>query len=103
MAVTYTSRFHCPEDPGGLVQETLAMGSAFPGPAEDVLVSWSLRLDEDLPPARAASRLLERLDLSDGPLPEGACGRLVALLRQAAVEPDEKAARRRGGRRGRRN
>lgn len=104
MAVTYKSPYHCPEDPGGLVQETLAMGSGFPGPAEDILLSWSLRLAEGLAPQTAAQRLLERIGLEQGPPPDGACGQLVTLLRQAAeAGPSRPGPRRRGGWRARRN
>ncbi len=103
MSITYVSRYHCPEDPGGLVRETLNLGDDFPGPAHDVLLSWSLRLDEGLAPHVAARRLLKRYDLLREPLPSGACGELVRLLQQAAKEPTERPARRRGGRDGRRN
>ncbi len=103
MAVTYTSRYHCPEDPGGLIQETLDLGPGFPGPAEDVLLSWSLRLDDDLPAEAAARLLLARIGLAEGPLPPGDCGRLVGLLRQAAMQSETGVKRRRGGSRNRRN
>ncbi len=103
MSITYTSPLHCPEDPGGLVQETLNLGDDFPGPAEDILVSWSLRLDEGLSPQAASQRLLHRLGLAEGPLPAGACGRLVELLRQATRNSGERPSRRRGGWRSRRN
>ncbi len=103
MSITYTSPHHSPEDPGGLIRETLNLGADFPGPAADILLSWSLRLADDLPPHVAAGRLLERYGLSDAPLPPGPCGELVSLLSQAAVEPAPRPARRRGGWRSRRN
>lgn len=103
MGITYTSPLHCPEDPGGLVQETLNLGDDFPGPAEDILVSWSLRLDDGLAPQVAAQKLLTRLELLEGPLPAGACGRLVTLLRQATLHSGGRPSRRRGGWRSRRN
>ncbi|MEO1192360.1 MAG: hypothetical protein AAFY02_11425 [Pseudomonadota bacterium] len=103
MSVTYTSPHHSEEDPGGLIREVLNLGDAFPGPAADILLSWSLRLDDSLPAAEAARRLLERYDLQAGEPPAGACGELVVLLRQAAEAPPPASGRRRGGWRSRRH
>lgn len=102
MAVRYVSRHHSPEDPGGLIAEALALGADFPGPAEDLLLAWSLRLAEDLPAQEAARRLIERHGLAAAALP-GAAGRLVELLRQAAAADPAASGRRRGGWRGRRS
>lgn len=104
MATKYVSPHHSPDDPGGVIREVLLMGPDFPGPAEDVMLAWTLRLGPDREPADAAKRLLAAYDVAEGPLPEGACGKLVDLLRQTAVS-GEVASRpvRRGGRqRGRR-
>lgn len=104
MNVKYVSPYDSPEDPGGLIREVLELGPEFPGPAEDVLLSWSLRLGEGQEAAAAARTLLQRYGIENAPLPEGACGRLVLLLRQAASgERPEHAGRRRGGWRGRRS
>ena len=103
MTITYTSPHHSPEDPGGLIREVLNLGADFPGPAADILVSWSLRLADDLPPHVAARRVLERYGIADTPLPPGACGELVGMLRKAAEEPASPPPRRRGGWQGRRN
>ena len=84
MATRYLSPHHTPDDPGGVIREVLLMGPEFPGPAEDVILAWTLRLGVDRDPAEAAGRLLAAYDLAEGPLPEGACGTLVDLLRQAA-------------------
>jgi hypothetical protein len=102
MAVRYVSRHHSPEDPGGLIAEALALGADFPGPAEDLLLAWSLRLADDLPAPEAARRLIERLGLASLSLP-GAAGRLIELLRQAAASPPTASGRRRGGWQGRRS
>jgi hypothetical protein len=102
MAVRYISQFHSAEDPGGLIGEALALGADFPGPAEDLLLAWSLRLADDLPAPEAARRLIDRLGLADLTLP-GAAGRLVELLRQAAASIAPPTGRRRGGWRGRRS
>ncbi|HEX9769124.1 MAG TPA: hypothetical protein VGA50_08110 [Kiloniellales bacterium] len=101
MATKYLSPHHSPDDPGGVIREVLLMGPEFPGPAEDVMLAWTLRLGPDLDPTDAAKRLLAAYELTDGPLPEGACGKLVDLLRQTAGSGDLAASRpnRRGGRR----
>ena len=103
MATKYLSPHHSPDDPGGVIKEILLMGPEFLGPAEDVILGWTLRLGADLDPADAAKRLLAAYELAEGPLPEGACGTLVDLLRQAANSRELAASRpvrRRGRRRG---
>jgi len=84
MPITYTSKYHCPEDPGGSIHEALAMGDAFPGPARDIVLAWMLRLDGSIAAHAAAQRLLDSHGLAEGPLPEGRRGELVRLLREAA-------------------
>lgn len=106
MAIKYISANDSPDDPGGLIKEILDMGAEFPGPAEDILVAWMLRLGEDRDPAAAARRLLDSYGIAEGPLPDDACGRVVELLRQAADFPQTRLAghlRRRGGPGGRRD
>lgn len=104
MPIHYASPHHSPEDPGGLIHEALSMGAAFPGPAEDLLLAWTLRLAPELDPQQAARHLLERYALTQ----EGAEGeplaRLVALLEQTAEQGMTwaGAGRRRGGWRSRR-
>ncbi len=103
MATKYLSPHHSPDDPGGVIREVLLMGPEFPGPAGDVILAWTLRLGVDRDPADAAKRLLATYELAEGPLPEGACGKLVDLLRQAASSRDlaaNRPVRRRGRRRG---
>jgi len=84
MAITYTSKYHAPEDPGGIIGEILNMGAEFTGPAQDVLLGWTLRLDETQDPATAARAVLVKYGLEDSADPEGACGDLVRLLRETA-------------------
>jgi hypothetical protein len=86
-----------PEDPVGLIGQALAMGADFPGPAEDVLLSWMLKLDPAVDPIAAAATLLEHHGLAEGELPPGESGRLVRLLRETA-----RCAPGAAGRRGRR-
>ncbi len=110
MAVTYTSKYHAPEDPGGIVGEILNMGAEFEGPAQDALLGWTLRLGDTQDPAVAARAVLKKYGLVEGPAPEGACGDLVKLLRETASYSQArldahmcrpKSARRRGGRKAR--
>ena len=87
------------EDPVGLIGQALAMGTEFPGPAEDVLLSWILKLDPDLDPAAAAAVLVRHYGVAEGPLPPGESGKLIRLLRETAAAPSAgKAAGRRRGR-----
>lgn len=88
MGITYTSPHHSKDDPGGLIRETLDMGADFPGPARDALLSWILRLGDDADAAVAAKTLLARYGYAEGPVPDGACGELVMLLRETATYPD---------------
>ncbi|MEX0759600.1 MAG: hypothetical protein WD100_08480 [Tistlia sp.] len=89
-----------PEDPGGLVLEVLRMGPEFPGPAQDLLLAWTLKLPDGLDLRAAAARLLEAYGLAEGQPPRDARGTLVTLLREAAAGAPP-PARRRGGWRGR--
>ena len=87
-----------PEDPVGLIGQALAMGADFPGPAEDVLLSWMLKLDAAVDPIAAAAALIRHYGVADGDLPPGESGKLIRLLREtAACTPG--AVGRRSGRR----
>lgn len=96
MAVKYDTAHNSPEDPGGLVKQALDMGDDFPGPAEDILLAWMLRLGEGRTAQAAAAQLLIAYEIAEGPVPETAIGRLIALLRETATSP-QCAPRRRGG------
>jgi hypothetical protein len=101
--VRYLSDHDSPDDPGGLIREVLALGDAFPGPAEDIVLAWLLRLGQDRDPGQAAQRLIADYGLDGEPQPGGACGRLVAMLRETAAYPEQRMRRhlcqprRRGG------
>jgi hypothetical protein len=104
MAVRYVARYHSDDDPGGLIREVVELGDGFPGPAGDVLLSWLLRLEAGKDPAEVASRLLRDYDIAEQPLPEGACGELIGLLREVSeygAERLERTMRPSRGRRGR--
>jgi len=113
MSITYTSTYHCDDDPGGILGEILHMGEEFEGPAQDALVGWTLRLGDGIDPAEAAKRLLVRYEAVASAAPTGACGELIRLLRETAQysrgrldahlcrpEPAHRS-RRRGGRKAR--
>ncbi len=79
------------------------MGAEFPGPAEDILLSWILSLDRALDPAAAAQELIDAYGL-EIPADHRATLRLRDLILQTARFPDgalpsQAAARRRGRRR----
>ena len=77
------------EDPTGLIGQAVAMGAEFPGPAEDVLLSWILTLAPDLDPIVAAARVIEHYRIAAEPEPARELGRLARLLREtAACLPD---------------
>lgn len=96
MTLHYASPLHNEDDPGGLIGQAFAMGDEFPGPAEDLLLSWMLRLPQGADASAAAGRLLQRyLDGRDLPSHPPSL-RLVELLRETAEAP---SGARRGGRR----
>ena len=49
-----------PLDPKALLEQAFEMEDEFPGPAEDLLLSWLLSLGADQAPASAAAALLPR-------------------------------------------
>ena len=90
MVIKYVSKHDSPDtpdDPGGLIKEGLDMGREFPGPAQDILLAWMLRLGDDHDAVAAARRLIEAYGLADGTPLAGACGELVELLQQTASSP----------------
>jgi len=103
MTIRYLSEHDSPDDPGGLIREVLELGEDFPGPAEDVVLAWILRLGQDRDPGEAAKRLVADYRLDSEPQPGGACGRLIAMLKETAAYPAQRITRhlcqprRRGG------
>ena len=93
VAIKYVSKHHTDDDPGGVIHEVIQAGPEFQGPAEDIILSWTLKLASDRDPAAAAQRLLQKYDLAEGPLPEGAVGRVVEMLREAALYPETRLRR----------
>ena len=88
-----------PLDPKALLEQAFEMGEEFPGPAEDLLLSWLLSLGDVQDPAAAASTLLpaytERVAGKSDALP---IVKLHRLLEQVTSTP---SSGERGGRRGR--
>lgn len=102
MVIKYISPHDSPDDPGGLIKEVIDMGAEFPGPAEDIIVAWTLRLAEGHDAAEAAKRLLVAYEIAEGAAPENEAGKVVTLLRQAAQSPGRHLkGRRQGGRKAR--
>lgn len=93
MAIKYLSPHHSEDDPGGLIHDVLEAGADFQGPAEDVILTWTLRLGDARDPAEAARRLLEAYKVAEGPPPAGAAGRVIELLRQTAAYPEDRLRR----------
>jgi len=102
MPADTTAKRGPPFDPQLLIRQVLDMGADFPGPAEDILLSWILSLDRALDPAAAAQQLIEAYDL-EIPAEHRATLRLRELILQTARFPDGalqgQGARRRRGRR----
>lgn len=89
------------QDPKRLIEQAFEMGAEFPGPAEDLLLSWVLSLPVDADAPGIAALLAERhraqvADLDD----KHPARRLLTLLEQTAVAAATRAQGRRGGRRG---
>jgi hypothetical protein len=88
-------------DPKRLIEQAFEMGAEFPGPAEDLLLSWMLSLPVEADAPSIAALLAERhraqaADLADN----HPARRLLALLEQTAAAGAARAQGRRGGRRG---
>jgi hypothetical protein len=88
-------------DPKRLIEQAFEMGAEFPGPAEDLLLSWILSLPAEADAPAIAARLAERhregvMHLAD----KHPVRRLLALLEQTATAGATRAQGRRGGRRG---
>ena len=94
-----------PEDPNRLIRQVLEMGEEFPGPANDVLLSWLIELKDRIDPAEAARRLIERHNLPGPPFATTPRGKLIRLIHEtasySAERLEEMGGRRRGGRRAR--
>lgn len=97
--MTNTATAH---DPKRLIEQAFDMGTDFPGPAEDLLLSWMLSLAADADAPAIAALLAERHRTQVSHLEEKhPARRLLALLEQTAAAGAARAQGRRGGRRGR--
>jgi hypothetical protein len=77
-----------PLDPKSLLEQAFEMGDEFPGPAEDLLLSWLLSLGGDQPPAEAAAALLPRYTARmQGKSDTLPIAKLHKLLEQVALSP----------------
>src|SRR5262245_11525874 len=100
MPADTTAKRGPPFDPQLLIRQVLDMGADFPGPAEDILLSWILSLDRTVDPAAAAQQLIDAYGL-EIPAEHRATLRLRELILQTARFPDGslQGARRRSRRR----
>lgn len=73
------------DDPKALIREAFAMGPEFPGPAEDLLLSWILSLDSATEPRAAARRLIGQYAPDSSRFENPHVRRLADLLQQTAV------------------
>lgn len=96
---------HAGEDPKRLIEQAFEMGAEFPGPAEDLLLSWmlSLPVDADAPAIAAilAARYRPQLDALGEIGARHPILRLHTLLVQTAAAGASAGRGRRGGRRSR--
>lgn len=60
MTQAMTQAMTDPFDPKSVLEQAFAMGEEFPGPAQDLLLSWLLSLGADQQPPAAAAALLPR-------------------------------------------
>jgi hypothetical protein len=82
------------DDPKSLIKEAFAMGAEFPGPAEDLLLSWILSLDGAADPRAAAARLLAKHAGDPAHLGNDHIRRLADLLQQTAqTDPAQRGGR----------
>ncbi|HVM85096.1 MAG TPA: hypothetical protein VMW18_14495 [Candidatus Binatia bacterium] len=83
-----------PLDPKSILEQAFEMDDDFPGPAEDLLLSWLLSLGAEQPPAAAAAALLprytEKMAGKDDAQP---IVKLHRLLEQVAISPPATARR----------
>jgi hypothetical protein len=89
-------------DPKRLIEQAFEMGDEFPGPAEDLLLSWMLSLPADANAPAIAGILAERHRAQVAHLAEKhPARRLLTLLEQTATAGAVRSRGRQGGRRGR--
>lgn len=90
------------QDPKRILEQAFEMGAEFPGPAEDLLLSWvlSLPLDADAPGIASvlAARYRPGVEAIPGINAKHAIYRLLTLLEQTAAASSARLGRR-GGRR----
>ena len=89
-------------DPKRLIEQAFEMGAEFPGPAEDLLLSWILSLPAEADAPAIAALLAERHRAGVAHLEDKhPVRRLLTLLEQTAAAGAARAQGRKGGRKGR--
>jgi hypothetical protein len=83
-----------PLDPKSILEQAFDMDEEFPGPAEDLLLSWLLSLGSEQMPAEAATALLPRYSARvEGKSDSLPIVKLHQLLEQVAISPPAPARR----------
>jgi hypothetical protein len=82
-----------PLDPKSLLDQAFEMGEEFPGPAEDLLLSWLLSLGTAQPQEAAVALLPLYSGRVEGKNEQLPIARLYRLLEQVAISPPASARR----------
>ena len=87
-------------DPVNLMHQIFEDAGAFVGPAQDVLLSWLMKLPGDMDPAVAARTILDTTVAHCESTPSDETVKLIALLKQVSEHGGigGMSGRRRGGR-----
>lgn len=90
-------------DPVNLMHQIFEEAEAFVGPAQDVLLSWLIKLPQRMEPAKAAGLVLDNTVAHSTGEPSEEASKLIGLLQQVREHGDINATaggsgRRRGGR-----
>ncbi len=90
-------------DPVNLMHQIFEDAGAFVGPAQDVLLSWLMKLPQHMEPATAAKTVLDTTVAHCEGTPSEEAGKLINLLKQVSEHGEmtvgnTTGSRRRGGR-----
>ncbi len=88
-------------DPVNLMHQVFEHADAFVGPAQDVLLSWLMKLPKEMEPASAATTILETTVANCRETPSEEAKKLIELLEQVREHgglEGMRGNRRRGGR-----
>lgn len=86
-------------DPVNLMHQIFEDASAFVGPAQDVLLSWLMKLPQSIEPATAARTVLDTTVAHCAGTPSDEAQKLIGLLKQVSEHGAIGAGQGDGGRR----